>query len=240
MPLFFFIKFFDNADHAHEFVKGRLHAKRLSWFKRQEESRDEAPHAGRTDRNEGTVGWMQPGRGVLTLNGEVIQDAQIQIQKDWLDHLHVFCLYAGHSGDLNLPMLVQQNDIEAFRQQLLVPDECLSLGRYAVIVKNVEKFVSRVDAKARAEQYRFDRRLVDYYDPDSFHGAFKDQESVFWKQQQFAFQREYRFAFNTGTFGDDALNLDVGDLSDITLCLDATELNGEKWIGGNLQFSCAA
>ena len=235
-PIFFFIKFFDDEDYAREFVQGRLHVKRLSWFKRQESMVD-LGHAGRIDPNEGTVGWMQRGRGVLTLNGEVIRDAQIQLQKDWLDHLHVFCLYAAHSGDLNMAVLAGANDVEAIRQQLLVPDECLSFGRYAIVVKDVARFVSRVDGTARAKKYGFQRELVEYYDPESFHGAFKENESVFRKQNRFAFQREFRFAFNTHTHGDDALTLDVGDLSDLTLCLDAMELNGEKWIGGNLRFA---
>ncbi len=237
--IFFLIKFFDNAEYAREFVHGRLHVKRLSWFKRHEGS-DDSNRAGRIDQNEGTVSWMQPGKGVLTLNDMIIRDAQIQIQKSWLDDLHVFCLHGAHSGDLNLAMLARDNNVEVLRQQLLVPEECVSLGKYAVVVTDVGNFVGRVDTKLRSTGYRFNRRLVEYYDPDGFHGTFKDGESVFWKQKRFEFQREFRYAINTGTVGDGALNLDVGDLSDVTLCLNSMELNGEKLFGGNLQFGATA
>ena len=226
---FFFIKFFECDDYASKFVQGQLHAKRLSWFKKLESGSDES---GRIDRDEGTSGWLQPGRGVLTLNGEVVEGAQIQVQPHRLNHWHVFCLYAGHSGDLDMDKVTREHDVEAIRRQLMVPDECLSLGKHAVIIKNVDEFTNRVAAKAKAEKYGFRSRKVQYYDPDSFHRILMDEEAVFWKQKSFEYQREYRIAFDTRTLGRGALNLDVGDLSDITLRLDATELNGEQWIGG--------
>ena len=226
---FFFIKFFECDDHARKFVQGQLHAKRLSWFKTLESGSDES---GRIDRDEGTSGWLQPGRGVLTLNGEVVEGAQIQVQPHRLNHWHVFCLYAGHSGDLDMDRVTREHDVEAIRRQLMVPDKCLSFGKHAVIIKSVDEFVSRVAAKAKAEKYRFTHGRVQYYDPDSFHGILRDEEAVFRKQKRLEYQREYRIAFDTGTLGCGALNLDVGDLSDITLRLDATELNGEQWIGG--------
>ena len=150
--VFFLVKFSDNPNHADDFVHGRIHAKRLSWFKKAEDS-DES---GRMDQHEGTIGWMQPGKGRLTLNGMDISDdlaGPVQIQKDWLNHLNVFCVHAAHSGDLDLASLSNDN-IESLRQELTIPDECLSLGKYAVVVKNVTEFINRMRSSAQAKDYR--------------------------------------------------------------------------------------
>ena len=77
--------------------------------------------------------------------------------------------------------------------------------------------------------------LVEYYDPETFHGSFEDVQALFRKQQRDSYQREFRFVINAGLRGDLPLWLDVGPISDITLRLDASELNGEKLLGGKME-----
>ena len=48
--VFFLVKFFDNPNHADDFVHGRVFANRLSRFKKAEDS----DAFGRMDRHEGT------------------------------------------------------------------------------------------------------------------------------------------------------------------------------------------
>ena len=233
--VFFLVKFFDNLNHADDFVHGRVFANRLSRFKKAEDS-DES---GRMDRHEGTIGWMQPGECRLTLNGMDMSDdlaGPVQIQKNWLNHLNVFCVHAAHSGDLELASLSNDN-IESLRQELMIPDECSALGKYAVVVKNVTEFINRMRSSAQAKNYRIVRcGLVKYYDPATFHGNFRDVESVFRKQVQYSFQREFRFVIDSGSLGECPLVIDIGDIRDITLQLESTELNGKKWLGGKIAF----
>ena len=183
--------------------------------------------SGRLDRNEGPVAWLQPGIGRLTLNGMDVTDdlaGPIQIQKEWLNHLNVFCTHAGHSGDLDLSSLSTDN-IEALRQQLAIDERCFALGRYAVIVKHVPEFINRMKSAARAKGFRIIYESVNYYAPATFHGNFRDVESVFRKQEQYSYQREFRFAIDTGSIGKYPLKMDIGNIGDITLQLDSTELN---------------
>ena len=232
----FLVKFFDNPNHADDFVHGRIFANRLSWFKEAEDS-DEA---GRMDRHEGTTGWMQPGKGRLTLNGIDISDdlaGPVQIQMDWLNHLNVFCVHAAHSGDLDLASL--SNNSEPLRQELMIPGKCLSLGKYAVVVKNVTEFINRMKSSAQAKNYQIAYGLVKYYDPAAFHGNFRDVESVFRKQDQYSFQREFRFVIDSRSFGVSPLVMDIGDIRDDTLQLESTELNGKKLLGGNIELLVA-
>lgn len=233
---FLLIKFFNNPYYADCFTRGRLHLNRLSYFKKLEEGKDHDP-SGRIDKHEGTIGWMQPGRGTLTINGIEIQDAHVQIQKHWLDHLHVLCLHAVHSGDLDLDRLAAENKVEPLRQRLLIPNECLSLGKHAVVIRNVPEFLNRIEAACNAQRFRLRYGLVKYYDPNTFHGSVADEVSVFRKQIPFMPQREFRFAVNTGTLGEDPLEIDIGDICEFTLRLKSADLNGKKLLGGEMRLS---
>ena len=231
--VFFLVKFFKNPRYADEFVHGRIFSNRLSTFKQGKDN----DVSGRMDRHEGTIAWLQPGKGRVTLNGiDFSEDlaGPIQIQKEWLDHLHVFCVHACHSGNLDLSSISNDN-IETLRKELTIDDRCRSLGEYAVVVKNVPEFINRMRCSAQASDYRIAYKLVKYYDPTTFHGNFHDIESVFWKQEQFSFQREFRFAIDSGTLGNCSLRMEIGDISDIATRLKSTELNGERFLGGNLR-----
>ena len=229
----FLVKFFKKPRHADDFVHGRIFSNRLSKFKQGKDN----DVSGRMDRHEGTIAWLQPGKGRVTLNGMDFSEdlaGPIQIQKEWLDHLHVYCVHACHSGNLDLSSIPNDN-IEALRKELTIDDRCLPLGKYAVVIKNVPEFINRMRSSARASDYRIAYKLVKYYDPTTFHGNFRDIESVFWKQKQFSFQREFRFVIDSRTLGNCPLCMEIGDISDIALKLKSTELNGDKLIGGNLR-----
>ena len=91
-----------------------------------------------------------------------------------------------------------------------------------------------MEAAAQANSYRMARGLVRYYDPESFHGNFRDVESIFHKQDRHSYQREFRFVVDSGFVSDSPLILEIGDLSDITRRFDSAELNGEGFLGGQL------
>lgn len=234
--IYFLIKFFKKKQHAEDFVRGKIFANRLSEFKRIESG----DNFGRIDRHEGTVAWYQPENIRLTLNDIEIPSsdlaAPVSIQMGWLNHINVYCMHAAHTGDLKSVSLSREG-IEAFRQKLLVPDKCLDLGEYAVVVYNVPAFVKRMDAFAKARNYMYWHQLVKYYSPETFDGSFSDGEALFRKQATYSFQREYRFAIWDGVDGVAPIILEIGDLSNITMQLKASELNGEKLFGGHLELS---
>ena len=223
--IFFLVKFFEKEIHAKEFVHGEIFARKLSEFKQAEDGGE----SGRMDRHEGTTALWQRGKGRLTLNGMDIPDVSVQIQMDRVSNLNVFCLHAVHSGDLDLASLSNDN-VEALRQELTIPKKCLCLGKYAVVVMNVSEFINRMRSFARAKNYPGIKwGLVEYYNPETFHGNFPDEEAAFRKQKDYSYQREFRFAMNSGSSGENPqpLIMNIGDISDITLQLESSELNGE-------------
>ena len=86
--------------------------------------------SGRADQNEGTTLWLEPGSVNIVLNDMDLSNdlaGPLQIQMDWLNYLHLFCMHAAHTGALDVDALSNEN-IEVLRQELLVPVDCSKLA----------------------------------------------------------------------------------------------------------------
>ena len=222
--LYFFIKFIDEKSYVNDFLSGNIYMNRLSYFKKIEQDDEDFDRA---DKHEGAFAWLQPGQGRLTINGQDITGdlaGPIEMYDNELDYLNIFCLYAAHSGNLDVRDMLKGND-EAFRQQIRVPKDCLKLGEYAVLITNLPKFVQRMEAAAKSRDYKIYRGLVRYYDPETFHGYFSDGQAVFRKHIRHQSHREYRFVVDTGLSGDKPIILKIGDIRDITLRFNTVNLN---------------
>ncbi len=216
--IFFLVKFFEKEEYADDFRKGRLFAHKLSYYRECEGADDE-----RADRSEGVFEFRQADRIQLEINGiDMTADLSgpIEVASNSSLNLNLFCMYAGHSGDLNLN---RSFDLELLKARLMIPDKCLDLGPFAVVVKNVTEFFKRIDVAAKTQGYEVARGLVGYYDPKTFHGQFSIADAPFRKQDRFAHQQEYRFAFDANS--DGPIILDIGDIGDITAPMDPSEIN---------------
>ena len=219
------VKFFDNESYVNDFLAGRIYANRLSYYKAIEDQQD----GGRGDPKEGMGAWLQPGRGRLVINEmDMTSDlaGPIELQPNWLNHLNVFCLYAVHSGDLD-PCNPRDWEIDAFRNYLLIPDRCFSLGAHAVVICNVAEFVRRMEAASNSAGYKVKRGRVKYYSPETFHGAIRGDAAAFTKQDRFSYQREFRFAIQTGSTGTSPITLSIGGIRDISKRYKSSDLNAE-------------
>lgn len=204
--LFFFVKFSAKERYARDFLGGRLYANTVRYFRELESE-------GRGDKYEGLVGWFQPSRGTLAIDGRDLTPSlagPVGFSRDDILSHHLFCLYCGHTAGISPD--ASDEEVKARMQLSVRPDD---LGEYAVLVRNVKAFLDRVKEALNREGYAWRRGLVGYYDPDTFHGPFADQDAVFRKQIKHGHQREYRFAIDTGNTDDAPLVVEVGDLSDI-------------------------
>ena len=229
-----FVKFFSKKKYAYDFLQGKLYANRLSYFKDIEG----VDYSGRSDKHEGVVGWYQPGLGKVTINGmDITGDlaGPVEMQKKWLNYRNLFCVYAAHTGNVNLENPSSDN-VEQLRRQLKLSDECQKLGSFAVVIKNIPKFMERIESAAKNAGHRLSRGLVQYYDPERFHGSFSDLEAIFRKQRKFAYQQEYRFIIDTLAIGEFPVVLDIGDIRDISICFCTSKINDE-FLGGEIKLS---
>ena len=230
--ILFLVKFFEKEKHADAFIAGSVHAKKLSYF----QEKDEQENFNRSDKHEGIIGWLQPGRGQLVINGmDITGDlaGPIEMQRTWLGDRYVFCVYAACSGNIDLRDSSAEN-IEALRRQLRIHKDCYRLGEYAVIVKNVPEFISRIQKGAGLKQCRISHGSVEYYNPATFHGQFTDEQALFRKHDGYKHHQEHRFIIDSPDRGDDFITLDIGDISDIAMECDTKKIN-QVLLGGTIE-----
>ena len=220
--IYFFVKVFDNKAYANDFINGKIFANKLSFFRKYEEEES----GNRGDKHEGVVGWHQPEKVILKINGKVISglSAPISVQMNWHDHLNIFCVYTAYGRRLD--ELTHEN-IEAFKKQLKISSDCQKLGKYAVVIIDPKSFVDRISLAIKENNYGLTAGLVEYYDPNLFHGNFTEEKSIFKKRIEFKHQKEYRFAINTGCEIDAPIVLDVGSINDIATLCDVSAINSE-------------
>lgn len=227
---FFLAKVVGEKQHADDLLNGKLFANRLGYFKQLEDS------VGRGDKSEGAI-VLASDDAILTLSvtnedndkvesititGEDLA-GPLDIRPKWFDHVHVYCMYAGHSGGLKV---LSEENIGDLTRQLEVPDQYQELGNHAIIVTDVRGFLARVQKAAEREGYRICGGLVDYYDYASgtpHQGS--DLETIFAKRKEFAWQREHRVAIDTGEIGSEPISLEIGTIDDIAFYMPTSEIN---------------
>lgn len=216
------MKFCENPEHAKTLISGKLHAERLSYFKCIEGDGDDA----RSDMYEGVTANLQLDQGQLVIDGHRLTSGSASIQMDWLNHLNVFCMHAIHGGDFELT----SENLGDFKEYLKIPEEGLQqFGRHAVAITDIAQFIDRVKAGAESQDYLVWNKLVKYYDPEAFHGFFgkglNSPEAAFNKREKYRWQREYRFVIHTRKPGTEAIDRDIGDISDISFLIDIADIN---------------
>ena len=220
---FVLVKFLAEEAYVRDLLAGRIYANRLSWFRRIEES----DNSGRGDVHEGILGWFQPGRGVFKW-GDIDMmphiDRPIEIRSNRLDHFNLFCTTYGWVGEDVLNSLADEYPGELSNTRV-IPKCWLSLGQHAVVIKDVHEFIRRMKEVADARGYVIGQRQVEYYDPDTHHGATSSADAIFRKQDRYSYQHEFRFVIATQTEGDDPAILEIGGIHDIALGVRTTELN---------------
>ena len=121
---------------------------------------------------------------------------------------------------------ISDDNINDFRKQLEIPDECASLGEHAIIITNIPEFLRRISVAAEQGGYGLRRGLVTYYDPEvSTPTAGSDIESIFHKRKEYEYQSEFRIAVDARLNEPTPLILCIGDISDIAFLMRTAEIN---------------
>ena len=238
----FLAKAFEEKEHAEAFLKGSMYANRLSHFKKLEGSH------GRGDEYEGAI--MPPlDDFVLTLEGtdpttgEVVGGTTITgedlaapliVSLERLDHINVFCMYAGRFHGLQE---ISRDDLQDLKRQLDISEEFEGLGEHTVVIKNTTEFLRRVRHAGDQAGYRIYRKLVSYYDPEvGTPPATSDLEAIFNKRKEFAYQNEFRFAIDTNSEGPCPITLDVGEIDDIAFYVKTSEIDVEVHVATDFDY----
>lgn len=230
--IYAFVRFFKTEAHRDSFLRGEIYMNRLRYFKKYEE--EDACNIG--DRHEGVSAWYQPDQIKLKIErpdtGEVIliDDFAGPVVLGLTRHedYHVYCMSA-----LYCDSEARFASLEELRSHVLLDTEKGDLGDYCSVIRG-EEFVNRLHAALADEEklgHLVGSGLVEYFDPDTFHGTFsgtrtfEEDQAIFRKKNCFSHQKEYRFYVYNRTSGTDPRVLKLGDLSDITVNCLKTELN---------------
>lgn len=220
--ILFLVKVFGDEVHARAFMDGELFARRLSYFKGLDGSDI------RRDEDEGAVMLQREG-GVLELTaknpetGEILSSiripgsqlaAPLTIRPGWANHINLFCMYAGHSGDTDN---IADSTAEHFQRQLTIPEGVLErFGEHAVVIYNAKEFFRRVALGAKQMGYGIKGQLVTYYDAVAgMPATLPYEDAVFAKRNEYSHEREFRIVIDTGNVGTSPVTLFIGGISDI-------------------------
>ena len=207
------VKFLTEEAYLRDLLDGKVYANRLSCFKKIEESND----TGRGDSHEDVVAWYQPDRGVLKLDAVDIMpyiDRPIEFHSQQLDHLNLFCTTYGSIEDDVLNSL-SGVDPDELNNALVVSGDLRSMGHNAVVITDIGEFILRMKKAAGKRGFVIGHKPVDYYDPDSYHGAMSLTDALFRKQDRYRYQNEFRFVIHTQHAGREPVILEIGDIRDV-------------------------
>jgi hypothetical protein len=227
--IFFQVKVCGEEAHREGFLDGLLYMNTLGFFRRYQEQAE----ANIGDRHEGTISLLQPGQSTMTLTCDGLPDWEYTIpaedfagpsviQFDGHNPLNVLCLYAVHERGCTFE---SDEAFERFVEAQMMKPEVDDLGDYAAVVVDTRAFQKRVLGEIHSRGFGAVAGLVDYYDPLTFNGSFDKAQAVLKKRDNYAHQREYRFALDRGNEVEEAFTLPVGSLRDIAIGCRTSEVN---------------
>ena len=220
------VKMFSEKDHADKLMQGEIYARRLSWFRKLEgdEQRGDELEAAIVYTRENIRIALEPTNIETGETEEYIVPPEDLASNpvltlDHFNNLHVFCM---HVTGMNPPKTVLETNAP---NQIWLSASLREFGEHAVLIFNVPEFLQRVEKTALAHNFGVQGQPIKYYNPESGSPLMPpDMWVVFHKSHEFAHQREYRLAFDTGTTGRDPLILSIGNIEDIAVKFDADSL----------------
>ncbi|WP_288841433.1 hypothetical protein [uncultured Deefgea sp.] len=237
--IYLLIKVFDKEEYADAFIQnGELFCRTLGDFKKADEE------DGRGDRFEAVTDWHQPDQIKLVItykdNNGIEKSFPIEklagpltIQNNGYDRLNLYCMYAVKAPESEESYETEEQRVaivekinQTLKERTTLSDEVLSLGEFAVVVYQVEDFIGRVKKAAQEKDFACWSGLIGYYDPDTFHGSFKELESIFRKRNIYEHQNEYRFAFGSHE-PEGTKVIHLGSLDGIAIKVPTREINEE-------------
>ena len=223
--VFALIKITNKEEHAIQLQQGIIHANRVSWFRKKEY--DELDGVGQMKKMNETI-FRIDGKDMTPYLPD-----PITIYTDEISNLNVFCMTAVQPGPFHDEIITDDNYID-YINYLKIDERCRKeFGEHALVFMGdgITEFLKRVRRAADSKGYEVLMNLVEYFDPqvqleiNPFSIA-----PVFYKRDQFKYQKEFRIAINTKTVGNDPLRLEIGNLEDISFRMGTYEINSKMSI----------
>lgn len=193
-------------------------AQRLSSFREIERS------GGRGDTTEGAV--LFPLDSEIRIWPVGKEEDAITITKDDLvspvvflpnsvSSLNIYCMSAAYVDE---DQELTDDNLEDYKNRLKLPARFSTFGSHTVLITNTKEFLKRVKNAVAREGYELYGDMVEYYDPEVGTPApISKWSAAFDKSNVHQWMREFRLAIDTGTEGDNHVDLHIGRIDDIAV-----------------------
>ncbi len=231
-----FIKF-GKKEHLESMQKGKLHLFSLEHYKKLEDKENNS-YIG--DKNEGT--WLMNDCKVIlnSLNGDEIifsiPKCTSKIEFKEIDKSPILCMASLTLDDLEA-IPDKPNNFKVKFNERIENEFSREEWEYALII-DTAKFLGRIVEYTEKNNVYFKADYVQYDDfkvnyQSRFIDFEKDYKNIaFYKDLKYKNQREYRVSFNSLQIDEDeALVIDIGDMSDFTCIMKREKLFNDMCIG---------
>ncbi len=172
-----------------------------------------------------TIG--DPNEGKLIIHDAVLKIEELGIEERVTDHAvatvnendFVFCMFGVNPNKYDKFLFTEEQ-----KQRLIGFDDT------ALLITDVYEFARRIKNAAEKRNLQISGNFVNYYDETANDiQIFIDliakgtKNIVFHKTKKYEYQQEYRFTIQNKT-GEDHLELDIGDISDISEVFTTEEI----------------
>ena len=201
---------FQSAERISSLQRGHLYAKTLKYY------RDLEQETGDADIGDEFEAMLHVNEGYIHIPGT---DETIELSDTLIT--------TGNSEDFVFCMFGIYPSIQTFRFTDEQRNKMLSFGDTALVIQNSDEFIKRVFDAAKIKGFEAHFGAAQYYDPSVDSGnlivsLLKGMWNIaYWKRKRYSYQQEGRFVFTPGN-GEDHIDLDIGDISDISTILPAS------------------
>ncbi len=212
----------DSLSHLKDFQKGKMYMNSVEFFSGMKGEETTALRRDVLEKNylkfHSQLGGKQVGEFFVEINGEQISlgpDAVLRVDLPKPSNIFIFCMAALADG-LDGTMYGEQQG------SVTLSNRFVEFGNHVLVVKNNKEFSRRLSAAIASNPHLFSSPFfeggfgqVDYVDMNTHNGVV----GLFRKDLEYQWQREYRFCLGADSEilnSKGALELDLGDLSDIT------------------------
>lgn len=204
---------FQSEERIKSLQQGKIYMNTLAYYRRLEEKTGDV-RVG--DSFEGMFHVVE-GKLIFPDEGEVIELNNELIKTSYSDGF-VFCLFGVKPSATNFEFTEDQiREITGF-------------GDTALLIVDVPEFERRVVKAAKDAGFEIYKGFVRYYDEKTDSGdmiisLLSGMHNVaYWKRKMYEYQQEYRFFAYSESDKRDHLELEIGDISDISLTMKTSSM----------------
>ena len=206
---------FQSLERIQSLQKGKLYAKTLGYYRQLEHD------TGDTEIGDSYEGKIHVNEAYITTEDGVTIALNDELINTKYSDDYVFCMFGIYPSMKDFTFTDMQKE------------KMLSFGEYALLIKDSDEFIRRVQNAANGK-YDVIFDAVNYYPPkidggDMLLSLIQNLWKVaFWKRDMYKYQQEARFLFVSKEHDEDHIELDIGDISDISIIVSSKQvLSGE-------------